>query len=186
MSEAPRLYHPTTIDQAAGILADLGDEAKEVAGATALTIPYRQRLITPSALVSIGAISGLAGIEERDGAIHLGAMVRHREVELSDLARGRIPVLAERVGTVANVRVRNAATVGGVPAESDYASDPPAVFVHLDAVVEVSGPNGHGTNPGERVLRRLLRDGSRVGRDRDRHFARRSRTARRGPRITSS
>jgi aerobic carbon-monoxide dehydrogenase medium subunit len=38
--------------------------------------------------------------------------------------------------------VRNAATVGGVLAEADYASDPPAVFLALDAEVEAFGPRG--------------------------------------------
>jgi carbon-monoxide dehydrogenase medium subunit len=147
MPEALRLYHPTTIDQAVQVLTDLGNEAKVVAGATALTILYRHRLIAPSALVSIGSIPDLGGIEERDGAIHLGAMVRHRDVEMSEIVRARIPVLADTFGTVGNVRVRNAATVGGVLAESDYASDPPAVFVLLGAVVEVSGPNGQRTIP---------------------------------------
>ena len=147
MPEPLRLYHPLSIDQAIGLLADLGDEAKVVAGATAVTILYRQRLIAPSALVSIGAIPGLDAIEERDGAIRIGAMVRHRDVELSELVRARIPVVAETFGKVANVRVRNAATVGGVLAESDYASDPPAVFAALDAEVEVRGPGGDRTIP---------------------------------------
>jgi carbon-monoxide dehydrogenase medium subunit len=74
-------------------------------------------------------------------------MVRHREVELSSTVREAIPVLADTFGRVANVRVRNAATVGGVLAESDYASDPPAVFVALDAQVEAQGPNGDRTIP---------------------------------------
>ena len=145
MPEPLRLYHPTTLEDAIGLLADLGEEAKVVAGATALTILMRQRLIAPSALVSIGAIPGLDTIEERDGAIRIGAMVRHRDVELSELVRARIPVLAETFGKVANVRVRNAATVGGVLAESDYASDPPSVFVALDAAIEVRGPGGERT-----------------------------------------
>ena len=145
MPAALAFYHPTTLDDAIGLLDSLGEDAKIVAGATALTILMRQRLIAPSALVSIGAIPGLDTIEERDGSIRIGAMVRHRDVELSDLVRARIPVLAETFGKVANVRVRNAATVGGVLAESDYASDPPSVFVALDAEIEVSGPAGERT-----------------------------------------
>jgi carbon-monoxide dehydrogenase medium subunit len=140
-------YHPTTLQEAIGLLGEHGEEAKVVAGSTALTILMRQRLIAPSVLVSIGAIPGLDGIEERDGAIRIGAMVRHRDVELSELVRARVPVLAETFGVVANVRVRNAATVGGVLAESDYASDPPAVFVALDAEIEVRGPGGERTIP---------------------------------------
>jgi carbon-monoxide dehydrogenase medium subunit len=147
MPAALAFYHPTTLDAAIGLLGEHGDEAKVVAGATALTILMRQRLIAPSALVSIGAIPGLDTIEEQDGAIRIGAMVRHRDVELSDLVRARIPVLAETFGKVANIRVRNAATVGGVLAESDYASDPPAVFVALDAEIEAQGPAGTRTIP---------------------------------------
>jgi carbon-monoxide dehydrogenase medium subunit len=142
MPESLRLFEPATVPEAIGVLSALGDEAKVVAGATALTILYRQRLIAPSALVSIGRIPGLTGIEVTDGHLRLGAMVRHREVELSTVVRDAIPVLADTFGKVANVRVRNAATVGGVLAESDYASDPPAVFVALDAQVEAQGPNG--------------------------------------------
>jgi aerobic carbon-monoxide dehydrogenase medium subunit len=97
--------------------------------------------------VSIGGLSGLSGIEELDGQIRLGALVKHRAVELSPLVRDRIPVLAKAFGVVANVRVRNAATVGGVLAESDYASDPPAVFVALDAEVDIQGPGGSRSVP---------------------------------------
>jgi carbon-monoxide dehydrogenase medium subunit len=145
MPEALAFYHPKTLDDAIALLGEFGDEAKVVAGATALTILMRQRLVAPSALVSIGAIPGLDTIEERDGSIRIGAMVRHRDVELSELVQARIPVLAATFGKVANVRVRNAATVGGVLAESDYASDPPSVFVALDAEIEVRGPGGERT-----------------------------------------
>jgi carbon-monoxide dehydrogenase medium subunit len=73
--------------------------------------------------------------------------VTHREVERSPLVREAIPVVAEVFGTVANVRIRNAATVGGVVAEADYASDPPAVLLALDAEVDAVGPTGHRSIP---------------------------------------
>jgi carbon-monoxide dehydrogenase medium subunit len=147
MPQSLALYQPTSVDAAVNLLDELGDEAKVVAGATALTIMLRQRLIAPSALVSINRLPGLDTIEERDGQLALGGLVKHREVELSPLVRERLPMLAEVFGVVANVRVRNAATVGGVLAESDYASDPPAAFVALDAEVDVQGPNGARSIP---------------------------------------
>jgi len=147
MPEPLRLYQPVTVDAAIGLLADLGDEAKVVAGATALTILMRQRLIAPAALISLGSIPDLDRIDVAGDRLHLGAMVRHRDVELSEIVRSSIPVLAETFAKVANVRVRNAATVGGVLAESDYASDPPALLVLLDAEIEVRGPNGSRTIP---------------------------------------
>jgi carbon-monoxide dehydrogenase medium subunit len=142
MPEPLRLFQPTSVDAAVGLLAELGDEAKVVAGATALTLLYRQRLIAPGALVSIGRIPDLDGIEVADRELRLGALASHRQVELSPVVREAIPVLADTFGKVANVRVRNAATVGGVLAESDYASDPPALFVALDAIVQITGPGG--------------------------------------------
>lgn len=133
---------PRSVDEAVELLDQHGDDAKVVAGATALTILLRQHLINPRALVSIGALPGLSEIAREDGAVRIGALVTHRAVETSPLVREVLPSLAYTFGTVANVRVRNAATVGGVLAEADYASDPPAAFLALDAVVEVLGPSG--------------------------------------------
>lgn len=142
MTPALALYEPRSVRAAIEVLSAHGAEAKVVAGSTAVTIMLRQRLIAPRALVSIGRVEGLGDIREADGNVVLGALVTHREVELSPLVHRLVPVLAETFGTVANVRVRNAATVGGVVAEADYASDPPAVLVALDAEIEVRGPRG--------------------------------------------
>jgi carbon-monoxide dehydrogenase medium subunit len=140
-------YHPATLDEAVGLLDQLGDEAKVVAGSTALTIMLRQRLIAPTALVSIGRLPGLDTITVRDGELVIGALVRHRDVERSPVVAEHIPMLSHVFSVVANVRVRNAATVGGVLAESDYASDPPAAFLALDATVDVHGPKGPRSIP---------------------------------------
>jgi carbon-monoxide dehydrogenase medium subunit len=147
MLQSPELLQPRSIEEAVALLARYGDEAKVVAGATALTIMLRQRLISPRALVAIGGLPGLESIERTDGQLRLGALATHRSVELSPLVKRELPVLASTFARVANVRVRNAATVGGVLAEADYASDPPAVFLALDAEVEVVGPNGARTIP---------------------------------------
>jgi len=144
----PIAFHePGTLDEAIGLLAELGEEARVIAGGTALTIMLRQRLVAPAALVHIGRLPGLDGIAVDDGQLSIGALVRHRDVELSPVVRTTLPLLARTFGVVANVRVRNAATVGGVLAESDYASDPPAVFLALDAEVDGRGPAGARTIP---------------------------------------
>src|SRR5207237_8693024 len=116
-------------DKAVELLRRYGDEARVVAGGTALTILLRQGLIHPSVLVSLNDIAGLGAIASNDGTLHIGALVTHRQVEKSVLVVDSVPGLAETFGTVANVRIRNAATVGGVLAEADYASDLPAAFL---------------------------------------------------------
>ncbi|MGH2492288.1 MAG: FAD binding domain-containing protein, partial [Candidatus Limnocylindria bacterium] len=154
MPQSLTFHEPISVEHAVGLLAEYGTDAKVVAGATALTIMLRNRLIAPRALVSLGRIQdGLRTIGEEDGALVLGALVTHREVERSPLVRARIPVLAETFATVANVRVRNVATVGGVVAEADYASDPPAVLLALDALIEAQGPSGLRRIPASEFFR---------------------------------
>jgi len=140
---------PGSIDEAVGMLEQHGDDAKVVAGSTALTIMLREKLIEPGALVWIGRLPEpeLSSIALADGILRIGALVTHRDVERDATVKSVLPVLAETFGKVANVRVRNQATVGGVLAEADYASDPPAVMLALDAEVEVRGPNGPRTIP---------------------------------------
>jgi aerobic carbon-monoxide dehydrogenase medium subunit len=133
---------PHTVHEAVALLDAHGDDARIIAGATAVSILLRQGLIHPSALISISKLPGLGDIRSSGGELHIGALVTHRHVETSALVRQMLPALAETFGTVANIRIRNAATVGGVLAEADYASDPPAAFLALDAVVHVLGPKG--------------------------------------------
>lgn len=155
MPQSLAFVQPRSVEEAVDCLGRYGEDAKVVAGGTALTIMLRQRLIDPTALVSLGAVPGLNGIEAENGgsAVRLGALVTHRAVELSPLVRERIPVLADTFSKVANVRVRNAATVGGVVAEADYASDPPAVLLALDAEMEVVGPEGARRIPASEFFR---------------------------------
>ncbi len=142
MPRSPEFLVAESLEHAVNALEHFGDDATVVAGATAVTIMLQQGLIEPVAIVSIGRIDGLRGIERKGGELVLGALTTHREVELSPLVHETLPILASTFGVVANVRVRNAATVGGVVAEADYASDPPALLAALDAVVDVVGPGG--------------------------------------------
>lgn len=143
----PEFHRPASLDEAISLLDESAGEARVVAGSTAVTIMLGQGLIAPRALVSIGRVPGLSGIRRLDGELEIGALTTHREIEVSPLVQETIPVLAETFAGVANVRVRNAATVGGVLAEADYASDPPAVLLALDADVVARGPGGERTIP---------------------------------------
>jgi carbon-monoxide dehydrogenase medium subunit len=138
---------PRSLDEAIGVLAELGDDATVVAGGTAIAIMLRQRLLHPETLLSLGRLPELREISVGGGVVEIGALVTHRDVELHAGVREALPSLADAFGKVANVRVRNAATVGGVLAEADYASDPPCVLLSLDAEVLVRGANGERTIP---------------------------------------
>ena len=87
-----------------------------------------QGFIDPDVLLSLGAVDGLGRIDAAEGGeLRLGAMATHRAVERAP-ATAAWPVLRRAFSLVASPRVRNVATVGGVLADADYASDPPAVL----------------------------------------------------------
>ncbi len=137
------LIEPRTVEEAVAALDEHGEEAKIIAGGTALVLMLKSRLLSPECLVSLGRISGLDQIRYEPGTgLRLGALVTIRQAETSAVVRRHFPTLAETFGKVANVRVRNGATVGGNISEADYASDPPCVLVALRARAVAQGPRG--------------------------------------------
>jgi carbon-monoxide dehydrogenase medium subunit len=103
-----------------------------LAGGTFLGILMNQGFIRPDVLLALRGVEGLDRIDVVDGELRLGAMATHRAVERSPAAAAW-PALQRAFRLVASPRVRNQATVGGVLADADYASDPPAMFAALDA-----------------------------------------------------
>ncbi|HTE85573.1 MAG TPA: xanthine dehydrogenase family protein subunit M, partial [Dehalococcoidia bacterium] len=142
------ILEPTTVAEAAASLREHGDEAKVIAGGTALVLMLKNRLISPRYLITLSRIAGLDGIRyDPNVGLRLGALTTIRQAETSPVVREHFPVLAQTFGQVANVRVRNAATVGGNLTEADYASDPPCVLLALRARVVVEGPSGRREIP---------------------------------------
>jgi len=133
---------PRTLDEALAVLREHGDEARVIAGGTALVTMMRQRLLNPGHLVSLREISGLDRIDAANGDLRIGALVTHRNVETSPLVQEWIPVLAETFRRVASVRVRHMATVGGALAHADPNQDPPVTLIALGACVEIRGAGG--------------------------------------------
>jgi carbon-monoxide dehydrogenase medium subunit len=116
-------------------------EATLVAGGTFVGILARQGLLAGEDWISLQNVAELR--ELSSGAeLALGAMVTHRRVEQDpDVAAGW-PGVRQVFAAVASPRVRNAATVGGMLGDADYASDPPAMLIALDAWVEALSVRG--------------------------------------------
>src|SRR5215218_7432930 len=135
----PEWIAPTSLPEALSLRAERGDEATVLAGGTFLGILMNQGFLAPSGFLSLGRVAGLARIEA-DGELRLGAMTTHTAVERAEAVRTGWPALARAFGLVASPRVRNQATVGGVLADADYASDPPAMFAALGARAVLHSP----------------------------------------------
>jgi len=138
---------PRGLDEALAVLREHGDDARVVAGGTALVTMMRQHLVRPGCLVSLRDVQGLDRIEATNGALRLGALVTHREAEVSPLVRERLPVLAETFRRVATVRIRHMATIGGALAHADPNQDPPVTLLALGARVEIRGARGRRELP---------------------------------------
>ena len=139
-------YHaPDTVAEAIALLAELGDEAKLLAGGQSLIPAMRFRLALPTHLIDLRKIDGLDYLREEGGHLAIGAMTRESALDESELVQGRYPLLADTARVVADPLVRNLATVGGNIAHCDPANDHPATMLAYDAVIVAQGPNGTRT-----------------------------------------
>lgn len=136
------LVDPTSIEAASAAL-EQGPDRRAIAGGTALLVLIKQGIYLPTALVNLRAVAGMADITFDDQrGLRIGALATIGEIERDSLVRERYPVLTEACHRVANVRIRNLATIGGNLAHADPQSDPPSALLALDARVELRGPGG--------------------------------------------
>ncbi|MGH8070780.1 MAG: FAD binding domain-containing protein [Candidatus Entotheonellia bacterium] len=133
---------PDTVEEALTLMRDLGEDARVMAGGTALMIMLKQRLVMPDCLISLQKLRGLDQIDVTNGEIQLGALTTHRAVERSPEVRTRLPSLAETYAHVATIRIRNVATVGGALAHADPNQDPLVMLLALDAQVRLTSTAG--------------------------------------------
>jgi carbon-monoxide dehydrogenase medium subunit len=151
VSDPPVWLAPKSLEEALALKAEHGEEATVVAGGTFLAILLNARLIAPATYLALGDVPGLASVEA-NGELSLGAMATHRAVELSPVVRERWPALARTFALVASPRVRNQATVGGVLADADYASDPPAMLTALAARAVAARAGGRREIPLDELI----------------------------------
>jgi len=138
---------PDTLEEVVALLEQYGDEAKLLAGGTALVILMKQELVQPTCLVDLRRVPGLRGIGPVDGGLLIGALTTHRELESSPRIRTLSRALAETFRSVATIRIRTMGTIGGNLAHGDPSLDPPVTLLALGASVRAQGPNGERVIP---------------------------------------
>ena len=140
-------FAPTTLDEALALLEEYGEDAKVLAGGQSLIPLMKLRFASPLALVDINGISELSDLEEQDGALQVGALVRHKECERSELLRGRWATMGDAAPLISDPIVRNLGTVGGSLAHADPQGDWGSVMLAMRAEIIVRGPSGTRTIP---------------------------------------
>jgi aerobic carbon-monoxide dehydrogenase medium subunit len=136
-------YHaPRSIPDALGLLAQLGDEAKLLAGGHSLLPMMKMRFAQPSHLIDLGKIPELKGIREEGGTIRIGAMTTENELIWSKLLQDKCPLLVEGARLISDPQVRYKGTIGGDISHGDPGNDHPAMMLALGASFVLRSPAG--------------------------------------------
>jgi carbon-monoxide dehydrogenase medium subunit len=134
----------SSVDEAVAQLAELGDEAKVLAGGQSLVPLLNLRLANPAYLVDINPIGELDFIANGSG-VRVGAVARHRDVERSELVARVNPLLVAALKRVGHAAIRNRGTIGGSVAHADPAAELPTILVALDGEIEARSSRGTRT-----------------------------------------
>jgi len=128
------------------MLAQLGEEAKLLAGGQSLIPLMKLRFANPTHLVDLNFVPGTTYIKEENGALCFGALTRHADIEKSTIA-DRIPILHDCAAGIADVQIRNRGTIGGSLAEADPSGDWATVLLTQKTELRCLGPRGERTIP---------------------------------------
>jgi carbon-monoxide dehydrogenase medium subunit len=141
-------YHRAgTLDEALSLLGTHGEDGKVLAGGQSLIPLMKLRFASPGHLIDVNRVAGLDGIEERDGVLRIGALVRHNALAASDVVKARYPTIAVAAPQIADPIVRNLGTIGGSLAHADPAGDLGSVMLALGASVLLKSPGGEREVP---------------------------------------
>jgi CO/xanthine dehydrogenase FAD-binding subunit len=144
MKPAPFDYYaPTNVDQALDHVAQLGYDAKILAGGQSLIPTMNFRLAQPAALIDLNNIPELFYIRPNgDGSVHIGAMTRQSTLERDPLIAERAPLVRAAMPYIAHPQIRTRGTFGGSIAHADPAAELPVVTVALGARYRVRNKAG--------------------------------------------
>ncbi|UEM14303.1 xanthine dehydrogenase family protein subunit M [Bradyrhizobium barranii subsp. barranii] len=136
-------YHrPASVADAVKLLADLGEDARPLAGGHSLVPMMKLRLATPAHLIDLHGIAALKGISRDGNNLVIGAMTTQHELLASDDVAKSMPILHEAALLIADPQVRYRGTIGGNVANGDPGNDMPALMMTLGASYRLEGPGG--------------------------------------------
>ncbi|MGN6610659.1 MAG: FAD binding domain-containing protein [Angustibacter sp.] len=153
MKPAPFEYHrPADLAQTLSLLAELGAEAKVLAGGQSLLPLLSMRLASPAHLVDVNALPGLGDVHVDRSSVRFGALVRHSDLERDDAAFVAQPLLRQALRNVAHPTIRNRGTTVGSICHADPAGEMPAVLALLDGAVIARSVTGERTVPASELF----------------------------------
>jgi len=143
MKPAPfRYVAARSLEQALALKAELGDEARFLAGGQSLVPTMNFRLTQPTMLIDINPLDELAGIRNGSDTLRIGALTRYRSLERDPMTAVKLPLIAEALPVIAHPQIRNRGTIGGNLAHADPASEMPAIVLTLGGRLHAQSVRG--------------------------------------------
>ena len=133
-------FAPKSLKDATSLLKKYRSDAKVLAGGMSLIPVMKLRLGSPSYIVDLNRIPGLAYIKQAGKNLTIGALTRHHALETSKLVREKVPLLSETASWIGDPQVRNMGTIGGSLSHCDPSGDWGAAVLALRGAVTVRGP----------------------------------------------
>ena len=141
-----RYEAPRTLAEATSLLHEGDGEAKVLAGGQSLVPLLKLRFASPELLVDINNLPDLAYHRlDEAGALHIGALCRHADLERSILLADRQPTMIAAAPLIADPIVRTRGTLVGSLCHADPQGDWAAVITALGGMVVAHGPAGRRT-----------------------------------------
>jgi len=127
-----RLEEPESVSEVSELLGRFGDSAKIYAGGTELLLAMKEGLVQYERLIDVKKLR-CKDVTLENGALSIGALCTHRELETSEVIKEKLPALAKLAHNVANVRVRQVGTIGGNLCFAEPHADPGTLLIALGA-----------------------------------------------------
>jgi carbon-monoxide dehydrogenase medium subunit len=137
---------PQTLEEALSLLNQYGKKAKLIAGGTDVIVLIKQKAMMPEVLISLRGIPGLDQIRY-DGALKIGAMVTHRDIEKSEVVRKEFSALTDAADVLGSIQIRNVATIGGNICTAAPSADTATPLLVLGTQVKIKSLSEERTVP---------------------------------------
>jgi carbon-monoxide dehydrogenase medium subunit len=137
-----RLEEPESAAEVSELLGRFGDSAKIYAGGTELLLAMKEGLVQYERLINVKKLKGLSEIAGDNGTIKIGALCTHHQLETSQLLQQQLPSLVKLEQNVANVRVRQAGSIGGNLCFAEPHADPGTLLLALGAKLVAEKTSG--------------------------------------------
>ena len=124
-----------TLDEAAEVIAQTGDDARILAGGQSLVAMLNMRLATPAVLVDVMPAPDARQIAADNGTLKIHAAVRQATVMADPGLTSRNPLLAKMLPWVGHPQTRARGTVCGSVAHADPSAEIPLALTALDGAV---------------------------------------------------